>query len=462
MEAFEKLYYTDDFKTCLGPIDINIKNIENFHPNTLKIASSAFRDCKNLESVCFDENIEEIGKCAFKKCEKLKNITFPEKLEMIEEFAFADCKSLKEVILPKYVGVAEEYAFENCNLSMLTLPEKINDLSSDFLENCNIEKTIVSHAFYAKYTIRTESFESKSQLFNTKDGILFDKDGALLRFPSNRTTFPNIKVPKVRGYAFKNCILKDINLENVIIGTRAFCEMTASNIFLKNAIFDDKNNFDNSYIDNLNLNNCKIPSNDEDWMGVRNHSLFGKGCIKNITVHGGDLFKNDNLIYDKNGKLLYVLKGKNLLKIPSEIKKIGEFAFIESNAKMLIMENSSQTLELDEFCFSENKSLEEIIFNRPVDLGTHAFALTPSLKTLYLPKHFVNYMNSFDFSSLETIYTGENTWVPSKEKFLKDDLKENGIKLIIDNALALKDLSSFIDEKKSFKEINKLYNEFTK
>ena len=91
----------------------NIREVEFFGK---RVGYSSFRDCHNLVSIIFSENIKAIDAHGFWGCRKLKKIEIPKSVEAIEDYAFGDCEKAT-IILQKpksefmYIG---EKAFENC------------------------------------------------------------------------------------------------------------------------------------------------------------------------------------------------------------------------------------------------------------------------------------------------------------------------------------------------------------
>lgn len=69
------------------------------------IGSSAFQDCKNLETVSLPGSLTALGKAAFLRCGKLTNITLPASLESVGEDCFTGCEKL---VLLDLIGVPDE------------------------------------------------------------------------------------------------------------------------------------------------------------------------------------------------------------------------------------------------------------------------------------------------------------------------------------------------------------------
>ena len=78
------------------------------------IESSAFRECGNLTSVKFGDNLTTIGWDAFYKCSNLTSITLPSSVTTIEGNAFSECSSLTSITLPGSVTLNNGNPFYNC------------------------------------------------------------------------------------------------------------------------------------------------------------------------------------------------------------------------------------------------------------------------------------------------------------------------------------------------------------
>ena len=123
-------------------------------PNTVReIRASAFRDCKNLESISIPDSVT-IGDgilqgsgiksftfparlIAMKRIPRLmfsgsslEKIVIPEGIVTIEEVAFSDCKNLTSVTLPSTIKSIDGYAFASCtSLTEVIIPENVTSIS---------------------------------------------------------------------------------------------------------------------------------------------------------------------------------------------------------------------------------------------------------------------------------------------------------------------------------------------
>ena len=119
----------------------NLKNIEFINCDIKTIGKKAFKNCYNLSSFHFSENIEKIEDQAFENCINLnldnfpiceygtsvfqntylgKKITIPN-IDFIPEKMFKDCKFVEEIQFLKNTKTVNEQAFKNCkNLKKVT------------------------------------------------------------------------------------------------------------------------------------------------------------------------------------------------------------------------------------------------------------------------------------------------------------------------------------------------------
>lgn len=80
---------------------------ENDEYQVVRVNSSAFRDCSNLQSITIPKSVTDIGDYAFSGCSGLTSIVIPDSVTAIGGYAFSDCSSLKSITFgsaPYYIG----------------------------------------------------------------------------------------------------------------------------------------------------------------------------------------------------------------------------------------------------------------------------------------------------------------------------------------------------------------------
>ncbi len=116
---------------------------------------SAFKECKKLERVSFDENsnLKVIEKYAFYKCYFLKKAILPESVTSIGEAAFQECKAMKVLSLPSTLNSIEKYAFWGC--------ESLDSISAYMPTPFVINENVFSSKTYSNAVLYVDKNEDK-------------------------------------------------------------------------------------------------------------------------------------------------------------------------------------------------------------------------------------------------------------------------------------------------------------
>ena len=141
--------FVDDADICRvlscdkDAVDVVIPRVVDNHL-VIAIKDNAFKDCKKLKSVTFEDVDElpkalympsidyEIGSYAFSGCSSLKKIHLPKYVKRIGRSAFYNCTSLKSATF--HACDVDEYAFSHCEL--LKKVSKINDVREGVFSYC--------------------------------------------------------------------------------------------------------------------------------------------------------------------------------------------------------------------------------------------------------------------------------------------------------------------------------------
>ncbi len=134
---------------------------------TISIARGAFEHHTKLEKVYLPDSLRGISESAFTRCENLKKADLPTELDYLGWSAFNGC-DLEEVTIPEKITKIDSYtfrgnafssinlhedityigwdAFANCdNLTEVTIPESITELSDGLFIYCDSLETINLH-----------------------------------------------------------------------------------------------------------------------------------------------------------------------------------------------------------------------------------------------------------------------------------------------------------------------------
>jgi len=291
--ALETLLLSEGVETIESQAFISCKSIKKLtipaSATNEKINTSAFQWCE-LEEITFAEGTKTIdcgtsgGGSTRPFGQTLKKVTFPSTLETIEDYAFYNYSNIDEVIIPKnvkYIGkgafsggnysgvdtltfeeggteqlVIADDAFGSNNLTSLELPERVTTIGPNAFwgieaESIYIPKNVTSVAAsafnagsHANSTVKTITVDENNAVYQSIDGILYDKTGETLimcpRGRSGRLIIPE-GVTTIASNAFYDCTqLTSVTLPQGLttIEKNAFAYTTLSSITLPKTVTD--------------------------------------------------------------------------------------------------------------------------------------------------------------------------------------------------------------------------------
>lgn len=84
-------------------------------PNSLQeMEESVFRECPNLETVVFGNNLTYVSTYCFYKCSSLKHITIPDSLDYVPFGFVSNCKNLESITLHENITEIGPFALAEC------------------------------------------------------------------------------------------------------------------------------------------------------------------------------------------------------------------------------------------------------------------------------------------------------------------------------------------------------------
>lgn len=240
--AYTATYPVLELKPVEVIADYNGRQLKNITLGSRvdKIASSAFAGINDIQSVTFPEYLSEIGEGAFLGT-SLSMVQIPESVNNIGSFAFAGCKNLGEVEMPKNVTTLGEGVFANCTaLYNIQLPENITEIPNHtFYECTDLEKIELTDGITR---IGDNAFQGceKLKIPNMMpDGIQEIGEYAFFKvlFPSGLKLGKNIKAISKGAFMFAK-VQQSVNLPNGIetIGDCAFLKCTLKEINLPESL----------------------------------------------------------------------------------------------------------------------------------------------------------------------------------------------------------------------------------
>lgn len=191
------------FYDCSSLTDINIPN------GVTTIGDFAFFRCGDLANISLPEGVTHIGESAFNRCGSLTNISIPDSITSVGVDAFYDCNKLQTKVYEKakYLGnsrnpyvylleyeyqeigsctihpnarIIGEEAFWSCyNLTEITIPENIVQISPDAFTYCNSLTGIwvdADNAYYCSDSAGVLYNKDKTELLQAPGTIKGDYD----------------------------------------------------------------------------------------------------------------------------------------------------------------------------------------------------------------------------------------------------------------------------------------------
>ena len=366
-------------------------------PNTIKkIASIAFKGCKNLTNIELNEGLEIIGNQAFIGCKKLKNLNIPSTVQALTNDTninpFDECDSLENIEVNQdnlYFSSSEGILFNKEKTIMIaypkakkekyySIPENVTQVYALAIDNTNLESLYIGKNVNeingnSKYSWARELLaicglpnlnniivDESNELFSSESGVLYNKDKSkLLFYPSGKKeTYFNIPS------TVKKC-------ENI---------------------------FNNQYMEKIKINT--FIDNVEFLMNMQN--------LKNIEVDesNNNYMQKNGVLFNKSGnKIVYYPMGRDeqQYEIDSEVTEISSNAF--KNSKIVRVVLPSNLTIISDNLFYNCTNLKDIIIPKSVTkIGSYAFYNCISLENVTIPKN-VNEIGRYAFYNCKNIST---------------------------------------------------------
>ncbi len=428
------------------------------------ISSSAFSECRLLETVIMSDKIERIYSSAFYNCVNLENISL-ECVTSIGSQAFFGCEKLKDtsssyhleggiIYNSDYTEIVSTYL----NLSSYSIRDTVTTIGTSAFYNCSnlvnfeIPASVTAIETYAFRGTSIESIVLPATLKNVEESFLpvtikqiywnaTSLSGSLgsygdltdVVFASNVTSIPkkafykcsslkNVVLPSteytIGESAFELCTsLESISLCNTTtIETKAFYSSGLKSISLSGSIETVKKNA---------FGNCK--SLKSLYYDVPALSTFkdvfdetGSPAIDTVTI-------GDNVTFIPS-YFLYYFKNITSLTIPECVTSIGSYAFSRSSIESIYISDSVSTIGESAFKYCSNLKTVRLS-NNLKRIESNLFYDCTSLEEITIPDS-VKTISEYAFyhcTSLKTITLGHNTTSYGRYAFYGCDEIEGNI-----------------------------------
>ena len=222
--------------------------------NAKKIFSSAFENCKRLESAVFSNNITYLGEAVFRDsgikelnlsgsltkipeslcecCKQLKKVTLPQNTEEIGSSAFSECEALETVLNTEKIEKANSFAFYNCELAQTdsSLPKlkKAGEYAFAYCKNIDFVKLNKGIEEINKYSF---AYCNKLTELCIPEGTTVIPEGAFRGAHISSLTLPEgLKV--IDDYAFMSTEFRELTVPDSVtkIGTYGLYSVRLRNI----------------------------------------------------------------------------------------------------------------------------------------------------------------------------------------------------------------------------------------
>lgn len=118
------------------------------------IEDGTFFCCTNMQTITIPETVTSIGQSAFEGCNNLKSISIPNGVTSIGQKAFYECKKLENIIIPDGVTFIRFNTFYGCeSLEWVSLPESVYYIDQFAFKNCSSLKSIIIPSAVTKIAI---------------------------------------------------------------------------------------------------------------------------------------------------------------------------------------------------------------------------------------------------------------------------------------------------------------------
>ena len=142
------IHLSDKVKVICGAafMDSGLTAIE-IPESVTEIGSSAFSECRSIESIVIPESVSTIGSYAFESS-ALKSVILPESIHSISPYMFKSCYQLTSICIPDSVTTISDCAFNNCSsLQSITLPSSVVSIGNYAFSGCgNVELRLYVYA----------------------------------------------------------------------------------------------------------------------------------------------------------------------------------------------------------------------------------------------------------------------------------------------------------------------------
>lgn len=392
-----------------------------------RIATEAFRGCRNIEDVFVPDGIVAVGNSAFSYCQNLKNVVFPESLMVVGENLFLGCTSLEQEPDTSKISLTDcdictEIEFDYSNLDVLKSEWEFGVYSDynkcvikKYLGN-QIEIKVPKRIFGLPVTeIGMECFSTgqTNSSYGSGDQQKHNKSIVSVELPDT--------VKKICSKAFAGCkSLERINIpQECDIGSYVFlgCEKLASEnslIIFNDILYQctDKTSCYSFHPVNQEPLDIVIPNGVKE---IHELAFSHCNCVVSVTVPDSVTYIGNSAFYEcKNLESITVgqddiFVDSNAFKLCNKLADDSGLIVVKNNfvgcisgsCKNIVIPEGVTRVCADALnsCFDlESVKLPESL----IEICDRAFAKCPDLKSINIPKS-VKHIGSYAFDGCKNL-----------------------------------------------------------
>ena len=342
------------FIDCGSTMTVNIADLEawcemyldNEHASPLSSAGKVLVYDRETKSIVIPNTVSTIGRFTFYQCRSITSLSIPSCVKSIGSSAFEDCIGLTSVTLNDGLELINGSAFEGCSsLTGLTIPSTVNYISINAFKNCSNLTSVVSEIKNPP-VIEDNVFEGLPS-------------SVILTVPAGTKSI----YQSTPGWSkFQNVVESG----NVVPGVE----------FVQNSIHYRVKNDGDAEVTEVDANTKNVDIPEEVTYGGRTYV---------VSSIGENAFEGHSDI--------------NYLSIPSTIKRIGEYAFIDCGSSMTVNiadpvawcqmelgnEHSSPLSSAGKVLVYDIETTDIKIPNTVNSIGNFTFYQCRKIKTLSIP-----------------------------------------------------------------------------
>ena len=367
-----------------------------------RIVSNEYDQASGYYIITYESEINTIPQSYFSGQSELTSVILPNSVNSIGHWAFALCNCLADITLSNSLSYIGSYAFESCDLSSLTLPNRLMDISPDAFKWSSISHlegeqvaddgisliingtlaAIAPLGINGEYVVPIEATTIANAVFkdcyNIQNIVIHDNvtsigNEAFMNCPENSSINISINIPEsvttIGSSAFHGCsgeltINSQTMLDQYYSSTPDWLE---GNMFSKLTIGDGIEKIGNYTFFNCNsLTSVTLP----DSITSIGNAAFN-GCSNLTSVYyNGDIstwckidFKNtDSTPLCYGAKLYFDNNEVTEITIPSDISEIKKCTFNGCRSLTSVTIPESVTT-INDYAFASCYSLTNVYYN---------------------------------------------------------------------------------------------------